>query len=85
MVSVTAVTRSAYYVLKLFPLLLLPLQMRTHLRRAADAFEDQLLQSGLSWDVARELARAYHEANEEVMRQFASPRLWAQSKQSHSS
>jgi len=76
MVSVTAIMRAAYYVLKMFPLLLLPLQMRTRLHRAADAFEDQLLQSGLSQSVARELAKAYHKANKETISQITSPRSW---------
>jgi len=77
MVSVTAIMRTCYYVLRMFPLLLLPLQMRTHLRRAAGAFEDQLLQSGLSQSVARELAKAYHEANKNMVSRIVSPRGWS--------
>jgi hypothetical protein len=78
MVSMTAMMRAGYYIVKMFPQLLwLPLEMRTHLRRARDAFEDQLLQSGLNHSVARELAKTYHEANKEMISQITSPRSWA--------
>lgn len=76
MVSMTDIMRSGYYVLRMFPLLLLPLQLKGHVRRAANAFEDQLLQSGLSPDIARELARAYEKANEDLMKTFSSPSTW---------
>lgn len=77
MVSMTAVMRSTYYVLRMFPLLLLPLQMRTHIRRAAGAFEDQLLQNGLDPEIAHVLADSFERANKEMIRQFTSPKTWA--------
>jgi hypothetical protein len=76
MISMTAIMRSGYHVLRMFPLLLLPLQLIGHKRRAANAFEDQLLQSGLSPYIARELAGAYKKANEDLMRTFRSPSTW---------
>jgi len=78
MVSMRAMMRAGYHIVKMFPQLLwLPLEMRTHLRRGRDAFEDQLLQSGLDHSIARELAKTYYEANKEMISQITSPRSWA--------
>jgi len=77
MVSVKAIMQAGYHAIRMFPLLLLPLQLKGHARRATDAFEDELLRSGLSPGVARALAKAYEEANNEMMRQFASLRALA--------
>jgi hypothetical protein len=76
MISMTAIMRSGYHILRMFPLLLLPLQLKGHKRRAANAFEHQLLQSGLSPYIARELARAYEKANEDLMKTFRSLSTW---------
>jgi hypothetical protein len=41
-----------------------------------DAFEDELIQSGLNHDVSRQLAKVYHDANKQLVSQIASPRSW---------
>lgn len=80
MVSVRGTVRAGYYVAKTLPgFLWLPVVMRRHLRRATDAFEDQLLQSGLDGKVARELAETYREANKRVISTMTSSRTWAKS------
>jgi hypothetical protein len=72
--------RAGYYMAKMLPgFLWLPVEMRNHLRRATDAFEDQLVQSGVDVDTAHELAKTYHEANKQVISKITSPRAWAQS------
>jgi hypothetical protein len=48
----------------------LPVQMRTRLRHATEVFEDQLRQSGINGEVARELARTYRLANKELISQL---------------
>jgi len=78
MVSIRGTARAGYYIAKILPeLLWLPVQTRRHLRRATDAFEDQLVQSGLDGKVARELAETYHEANKHVISTMTSPKTWA--------
>jgi hypothetical protein len=39
-------------------------------------FEEQLIQSGLDHDVSRQLAKAYHDANKQLVSQMTSPRSW---------
>lgn len=77
MVSIRATLRAGYYILKTLPQFLgFPLEMRSHLGRARDAFEEALIQDGLDRRVAHELAKVYHEANRELMKQMTSPRAW---------
>ena len=80
MASFTAIMRSGYYIVRMFPSLLwTPMAMRRHLGRATDAFENQLLQSGIDRKVARELAETYRQTNKELISQLASPRSWSKS------
>jgi hypothetical protein len=77
MVSVAAIVRSGYYVLKILPSLLwLPISVRTTIRHMTNVFEEQLIQSGLDHDVSRQLADAYREANRKLVSQMTSPRSW---------
>lgn len=77
MVSVTTMVRSGYCVLRILPSLLwLPISIRTRIRHMTDVFEAQLIQSGLDQDVSRQLAKAYHEANKELVGQMTSLRSW---------
>lgn len=77
MASITTIMRSGYYILRMLPQFVwLPVDMRTRLRRATDAFEDQLLQNGINPDVARELAETYHKANKNLVNQLTSPKTW---------
>jgi hypothetical protein len=82
MTSVRATMRAGYYVAKILPKFLwLPVEMRKHLRRATDAFEDELRQSGVDPDTAHELAKTYHEANKQVISKITSPKAWARTQQ----
>jgi hypothetical protein len=77
MASFTAIIRSGYYVIRMFPSLMwAPINMRRHLGRATDAFENQLLQSGINREVAQELAETYRHTNKELISQLTSPRSW---------
>ena len=77
MVSATTIARSGYYVLKMLPSLLwLPISIRKNIGHMTDVFEDQLIQSGLDYDVSHQLAKAYHDANKELVSQMTSPRSW---------
>jgi len=61
----------------MFPLFLeLPLGMRSRLVRARDVFEDELLRKGVDEAVAREISRAYEEANRELVIGLASLKAW---------
>jgi len=78
MASFTAIIRSGYYIIRMFPSLLwAPLNIRRHLGRATDAFENQLLQSGIDRKVAQELAETYRQTNKELISQLASLRSWS--------
>jgi len=57
-------------------LLVLPLGMRSRLVRARDVFEDELLRNGVDEAVAREISRAYEEANRELVIGPASLKAW---------
>jgi len=75
--GIRAVMRGGYQIAKMLPhLAWLPLEMKRQIRRATNAFEDELLQNGLDRDIARELARTFHDANKEMASQFTSPRAW---------
>ena len=77
-VSIRGTARAGYYIAKMLPrFLLVPVEMRRHLQRATDAFEDQLVQSGLDGKVAQELAETYREANERVVSTMTSLKTWA--------
>jgi hypothetical protein len=77
MVSLTTIARSGYYVVKMLPSLLwLPIGVRTSIRHMTHVFEEQLVQSGLDYDVSRQLAEAYREANMELVSQMTSLRSW---------
>ena len=77
MVSATTIARSGYYVLKMLPSLLwLPISMRKNIGHMTDVFEEELIQSGLDYDVSRQLAKAYHDANKQLVSQMTSPRSW---------
>ena len=77
MVSATTIARSGYYVLKMLPSLLwLPISIRKNIGHMTDVFEEQLIQSGLDYDVSRQLAKAYHDANKQLVSQMTSPRSW---------
>jgi len=77
MVSVAAIVRSGYYVLKILPSLLwLPINIRKNIRHMTGVFEEQLIQSGLDQDISRQLAKAYHDANKQLVSQITSPRSW---------
>jgi hypothetical protein len=77
MVSLTTIVRSGYYVLRMLPTLLwLPINVRTGIHHITDVFEEQLIQSGLDHDVSRQLAKAYHDANKELVSQLTSLRSW---------
>ena len=77
MVSVTAIIRSGYYLLRMIPSLLwLTINVRTRIGHITDAFEDQLIQSGLDRDISRELSKAYHDANKELVSLMTSPKSW---------
>jgi hypothetical protein len=77
MVSVTAIIRSGYYVLRMLPSLLwLPISIRKSIHHMTDVFEAQLIQSGLDQDVSRQLAKAYHEAHKELVGHMTSLRSW---------
>jgi hypothetical protein len=39
-------------------------------------FEEQLIESGLDHDVSHQLAKAYHDANKQLVSQMTSPRSW---------
>jgi len=78
MASITAIMRSGYYILRMLPhLVWLRVDMRARLRQATGAFEEQLLQSGLSQDIAHELAESYRGTNKHMIGQMTSPRFWA--------
>jgi len=80
MVSLTSIARSGYYVVKMLPTLLwLPISVRTNIRHMTDVFEEQLVRNGLDYDVSRQLAEAYREANMELVSQMTSPRSWTRS------
>jgi hypothetical protein len=77
MVSATTIARSGYYILKILPSLLwLPLSIRRNIGHMTDVFEEQLIQSGLDYDVSHQLAKAYHDANKQLVSQMTSPRSW---------
>ena len=77
MVSATTIARSGYYVLKMLPSLLwLPISIRKNIGHMTDVFEEELIQSGLDYDVSRQLAKAYHDANKQLVSQMTSPRSW---------
>ncbi len=77
MVSITAMVRSGYYVLKILPSLLwLPVSVRTTIGHITDVFEAQLIQSGLDSDVSRQVAEAYRKANKRLISQMTSPKSW---------
>jgi hypothetical protein len=77
MVSATTIARSGYYILKILPSLLwLPINIRWNIGHMTDVFEDELIQSGLDHDVSRQLARAYHDANKQLVSQMTSMRSW---------
>jgi hypothetical protein len=77
MVSATAIARSGYYILKIIPSLLwLPINIRRNIGHMTDVFEEQLIQSGLDHEVSRQLAKAYHDANKQLVSQITSPRSW---------
>jgi len=77
MVSATAAVRSGYYVLKMLPSLLwLPINIRKNIRHMTTVFEEQLIQSGLDQEISHELARAFHDANKQIVSQITSPRSW---------
>ena len=77
MVSSTTIARSGYYVLKMLPSLLwLPISIRKNIGHMTDVFEEELIQSGLDYDVSRQLAKAYHDANKQLVSQMTSPRSW---------
>ena len=79
MVSATAIARSGYYVLRILPSLLwLPISIRNNIRHMTSVFEEELIQSGLDQDVSRQLAKAYHDANKQLVSQMTSPRSWTQ-------
>lgn len=44
--------------------------------RARDVFEDELLRKGVDEAVAREISRAYEEANRELVIGLASLKAW---------
>jgi len=77
MVSATTIARSGYYILKMLPSLLwLPLSIRKNIGHMTDVFEEELIQSGLDHDVSHQLAKAYHDANKQLVSQMTSPRSW---------
>jgi hypothetical protein len=77
MVSATTIARSGYYVLKMLPSLFwLPLSIRSNIGHMTGVFEKQLIESGLDHDVSRQLAKAYYDANKQLVSQIASPRSW---------
>jgi len=77
MVSVTAIARSGYSLLRMLPSLIwLPINVRTRIHHATDAFEIQLIESGLDRGVSRQLAAAYHQANRELVSSIMSPKAW---------
>ena len=77
MVSATTIARSGYYILKILPSLLwLPLSIRKNIGHMTDVFEEELIQSGLDYDVSLQLAKAYHDANKQLVSQMTSPRSW---------
>ena len=77
MVSATTIARSGYYILKILPSLVwLPINIRWNIGHVTDVFEDELIQSGLDHDVSRQLARAYHDANKQLVSQMTSLRSW---------
>ena len=77
MVSARTIARSGYYVLKMLPSLLwLPMSIRKNIGHMTDVFKKELIQSGLDYDVSRQLAKAYHDANKQLVSQMTSPRSW---------
>jgi hypothetical protein len=77
MVSATTIARSGYYILKIIPSLLwLPINIRRNIGHMTDVFEGELIQSGLNQDVSRQLAKAYHDANKQLVSQITSLRSW---------
>jgi hypothetical protein len=50
--------------------------MRSHSRRATDAFEKELVQSGLEATVAHQLAEAFSKGNKGVIKKLTSLRTW---------
>jgi len=77
MVSATNIARSGYYVLKLLPSLLwLPISIRKNVNHMTSVFEEQLIQSGLNHETSHELAKAFHDANKQLISQMTSPRSW---------
>ncbi len=78
MVSVTGIARSGYYLLRMLPSFIwLPINVRTHIRHATNAFEEQLIESGLDQDISSQLAAAYHDANRELVSTVMSLKAWA--------
>jgi hypothetical protein len=82
MVSPTTIARSGYYVLKMLPsVLLLPINTRARIGQMTHVFEEQLVQSGLDYDVSRQLAETYRQANRELVKQITSFRSWTRQKE----
>ena len=77
MVSATAAVRSGYYVLKMLPSLLwFPINIRKNIHHMTSVFEQQLIQSGLDPEISHELAKAFHDANKQLVSQITSQRSW---------
>jgi hypothetical protein len=64
--------------MKILPTLLwVPVEMRLGLRRATEAFEDELLRSGLEPTTSRQIASTFNEAHKQLVKQLTSPQTWA--------
>jgi hypothetical protein len=79
MSTMTTIMRSGYYILRLVPILLwVPFGTRSQLNRATNAFENELLHSGMEPDAAHQLADAFKKSNKDMVKQLTSPRVWMQ-------
>jgi len=79
MSTMTTIMRSGYYILRLLPVLAwVPFGTRSQLNRATNAFENELLHSGMEPDAAHQLADAFKKSNKDMVKQLTSPRVWMQ-------
>lgn len=79
MSTMTTIMRSGYYIVRLVPILLwVPFGTRSQLNRATNAFENELLHSGMEPDAAHQLADAFKKSNKDMVKQLTSPRVWMQ-------
>jgi len=77
MSTMTTIMRSGYYILRLLPVLVwVPFGTRSQLNRATNAFENELLQSGMEPNAAHQLADAFKKSNKDMVKQLTSPWAW---------